>query len=372
MTLAIVADPHVWPHRAFGGPVVAGVNNRARAVLDTLDRALDVAAAHDEEWFVVAGDMFDGVLPTPQLVAAAQDVLWKARGKDGDGPHVKILAGNHDRVSVAPGDHALGPLNPVADLIDRPQRHRPLPSTDMWFVPHVPGPMLPYLESAASGFAADDPAGVGGLRTRRVLVAHLGIVDGRTPPHLVAQEDAIHVDALFDFMEKFDIGLLAAGHWHQHRSWERGGRRIIQIGALCPRDFRDGGITGYGKLLLVNMDAHAGIEVDVRDIPGDRFVVVHSEKEEAAAVKGLPAGCHLHLRRTYETNAPVPAGVRVESAPDLAGATAATRSAALAARGAGTLDEALAAYVAEMPLEEGVDRAAVHARCREFLRTVEG
>jgi hypothetical protein len=62
----------------------------------------------------------------------------------------------------------------------------------------------------------------------------------------------------------------------------------------------------------------------------------------------------------------------VEDQADLHEAEVATRAAAGAARGKDTLDEALAAFVAEMPLAEGVEREAVLKRCRAFLKDAEG
>ena len=99
--IGVVADIHLACHRQLGGITAAGLNTRAREILAVLQHTGQLVRA-EQASLVIAGDLFDTPHPTPQLMAGALDAL--------SGLDVTCLVGNHDQVSAAPGDHALGPL----------------------------------------------------------------------------------------------------------------------------------------------------------------------------------------------------------------------------------------------------------------------
>jgi DNA repair exonuclease SbcCD nuclease subunit len=359
--LAAIADPHVWNHRAFAGSYEAGLNARCRAAVATFREACAVARAEGCDDLLVLGDVFDGVDPSPQIVRAVRDVLWSA------GMRVHVLPGNHDLVSGALGDNSLGPLE-KPDLVY--VHERPIvvvvPGWEVWFVPHEPGDGAANVAAAASDLAGRSAAAGLDLPCRRLLALHYGVADESTPPYLSRGKDAIQVDDLFDLMGAHEIHATVAGHWHRGRMWSRDeGRAVVQVGGLCPRDFRDAGAEDYGRVVVFD-----GNRVESHVVPGDRFAVVRSVEQQEEVARLVQPPNRLYLRRVFPAavaDAPTPEGVETEDVPDLVEATVATRSAALAARGKETLDEALAAFVAEMPFAEGVDRDAVLSRCREFL-----
>jgi len=100
----------------MGGEFIRpGINKRCGLVFATLEFAL--RRAHEEgcKVFVVNGDLFDTAKPSPQHLAETQRVL-------GQYPEMQkvILLGNHDMESAEEGDNALGPLRPVAQIIEQP------------------------------------------------------------------------------------------------------------------------------------------------------------------------------------------------------------------------------------------------------------
>ena len=116
-SIAFVADVHLWNHRRCGGPVSAGINQRGQKILDALNYAADLALKKGASSLFVAGDLFDAVNPPPQLISRTIDALKRKN------LNIFVLAGNHDRASNQPGDHALGPLASVHkfNVIETPE-----------------------------------------------------------------------------------------------------------------------------------------------------------------------------------------------------------------------------------------------------------
>lgn len=366
MRLGVVADVHLWNHRAFPGEYTAGLNDRFRAGLKSLEAALRGAEAEGCTDFAIAGDLFDGVAPSPQMLRAVQDALWTTK------MNVHVLTGNHDRVSELKGDHALGPLEAdgVLTVYEVPGMHL-VDQNEVWFVPHIPGVGSENVLRALSELKAKSAAAGGGLPRRRALVLHYGIADGDTPGFLARADDCVRADWLMAQQREFGISVTLAGNWHRSKTWmSDDGFAVVQVGALAPRDFRDEGAAGYGGLAVFDFTDD---EVTLREIPGDRFVIVHSVQEQEAAGAEVPTASRLFLRRIgVEGSAAVGEPDGVEDTPNMRDAEIATRAAAGAARGTDTLLEALSAFVGEMPLDAGVDRKAVLARCHGFLKGAEG
>ncbi len=232
---AAVADLHVNNHKAFGGITVNGVNERGALCLETMESALHLAEEDRCTDFVVCGDFFDHIRPGPQLIAAVGRLLRSY-------PMRKwVIVGNHDQVSEAPGDHVLGPLGLVSDVIvvDTP---RVTPEGEALMIPYRRGKVREWLPEVLDRFH------VGGMSNKIKLVfAHFGIITGDTPPFLRDAEDAMQEDALLALMKKYDLTHVVVGNWHRPKivtsedntKAKHPEHVILQCGSLIPSGFDD-------------------------------------------------------------------------------------------------------------------------------------
>lgn len=388
-----IADVHLANHRWRGGAAKAGVNARAAAVLAVLERAVKTAADVGCKLLVVCGDLFDHVRPEPQLLARAADIFrcWSEL-------EVVVLVGNHDMVSVALGDHALGPLAAVDNVfvIQRPTVVRRA-ELELWCVPFRPGPTSAWLLPALVELGAEcERRYVGGQARpqRRVLALHAGIADDQTPPYLRGAPDSVAADDLAMMMHAHRIDDALAGNWHDHRAWDyqrtaRGGEQhhhIVQVGALVPTGFDNPGLTGYGSLVTVprtaGWDPNGGTSWSRVELPGPRFLTFTGDHAagaiEAAAEDAREMGHALYVRwkaapailgsaAAQLADAELRLGLAgAEAVPDEKEARAARAEAAVGATAAVRdglgWERALRSYVDAMPLDEGVDRAGVLQR----------
>jgi hypothetical protein len=245
MRCAFVADVHCANHKAHGGPIVAGLNDRCRAILKVLGEAARVAAKEDAH-IVVLGDLFDTTRPEPQIIAAVHSNL--AGAVLGTENRVGVLLGNHERCSAEEGDHALGPLDPVYEspkeigVWDRPGAF----CGEEEFVVMVPfqeGPAREWLRGAVEEALSN------GDGECVALALHLGLRDEqlcRENPWAAQADDAVDVKWLAELCHELKIPRVYAGNWHGWSEWEfewdDGFRCILtQVGALVPTGFCDGG-----------------------------------------------------------------------------------------------------------------------------------
>lgn len=356
-----VADCHIGNHTVFGGPVIAGINDRCRWALGALAHAARIAKAADST-LVIAGDLFDTSEPLPQHIAEVQRILEPLA-------EVVILRGNHDMVSERRGDHALGPLEALTNVIvaTDPMAVR-VDDTALLCVPFQTGDAREWFPDAVRR-AAEDNLADGALH--RVLAFHLGVVDDGTPAYLREAHDAIPLSLLSEALTTHRISAAFCGNWHNAREWSlKDGRRVVQIGATAPTGFDNAG-WGYGKVRAYSPASHP--HVITTELVGPRFFNATTLAEVEAAVdrQSVAAPRFFSLRGEVATQVE---GVRVM--PGVAGARAladqtevraATRDAAVAVRQEATLDAALAAYVEKMPVDNGVDRARVLAMARKYL-----
>lgn len=372
MKLGFVADVHIANHRKHGGHAHAGINRRARLVLDALDRACQRAVDEGCTALVVAGDLFDSARPEPQLLAAAASVLG-ARDED---LFVYVLAGNHDIVSGTPGDHALGPLHHIDNVavVDAP-RLLCLTGVEVIAVPYRAGVVGAWLPGVLAELTKGRPA------VPRVLALHAGLRDATTAPWLLGAPDAIDADALLALMAAHGVEFAAAGNWHWHAWWSAGAGRptAVQCGALAPSGFKDLGLVGYGSLVVYDTTARAWQRIEV---PGPRFVKLTGAGADAA-LPAMAAGFEpglLHV--AWEVPPSLLGGASAALAahelelglggasvvPD-GGAVATARVAAASAASTvqTSLDDAVRAFVAAMPLDATVDRGAVLQRVQRAL-----
>lgn len=207
------ADVHVGNPRAFGGPMVSGINARGRHVLAALRAAVADAVACSSDALVVLGDLFDSSRATPQLVAAVMEVLTTAAE---NGVPVHLLLGNHDQESTDAGDNALAPLAIMEGVIvhEEPRVVALRKSVELWMVPFQVGRASAWLPGVLESLAAGGKAG-----TSIALALHLGVIDGATLPFLRESPDAIDLGLLARLCARYGISHVMAGNWHDRRVW---------------------------------------------------------------------------------------------------------------------------------------------------------
>lgn len=367
MKIAWIADVHVGNHRLLGGALEAGINYRCQLVIGALREACAIAISEKCAYLVICGDLFDTARPEPQVLAAVQGVLaWAAS----QGLQVIILKGNHDIVTEARGDHALGPLAPVARVVEGPTRlllgkDLGLDSVDLWAVPFQPGAASEWLPSVLAGMQGDSGKGSPPASPDRILALHLGLQDGETPPWLAGAHDSIHVDALDELLEEHGIRWAFAGNWHNPEQWEFDTRQVTQIGCLAPTGWDNPGL-GFGRMAILDTRSRKLPRSVV--VPGPRFVSSAEEAQKA------PVGCQVFVRLKGGTpeaaQAALKAGAQhVEVRVDDGEAQAALRTAAALARSADNVDEAIANYVAAMPISPEL-RVEVLAKVKRLMGAV--
>lgn len=328
--------------------------------------------------FAVAGDLIDVVRPTPQLVAAVQEILEPI-------PCV-LLLGNHEQVSATRGDHALGPLAPVATIVDEPRSiavpgpGRPL---DVLCIPFEPYPAHTWLRRAARVAAAQAREG-----SDRVLMVHLGVSDGDTAWFFKGAHDAISATEIASVAKEVGARTVIAGNWHAGRRWKIEGVDVVQVGTLCPTGYRDGGIEDVGFMAVHDSGSAADPPWHKRSpnsttlerISGPRFVQVRALDDVVGAVKDAKAAgadplyveatvAPAYVDATREVLDGLVAAGLVTACDVLATAPTAMRSAeSSAAEGAAADgDDPVAAYVEAMDLPAGVESAAVLETVRGLL-----
>lgn len=372
MRLAFIADVHLGNHRAFGGVPVAGLNARAHAILRALRRARELATAAGVGDLFVLGDLFDTASPSPQLLAAALDAL---AGRDARA-RVHLLRGNHDMVSDAPGDHALGVFAHAGVRVWE--------TPDVLVGDRARIAVVPYLTGSTD---ARLPPVLRDLASRvqeplDVVLLHAGIHDPQlraTLPWAAGAHDAVSTTLLAGVANA--ARRVYAGNWHTARDWVLdGGLCVHQVGALVPTGWDNPGLDGYGRLMVLDTSANTSL---VYQVGGPRFVHADSPAElealraQAAAASPDPVSLYVRADATPDGIADarawldravsdgVAAGYAVRVGSEQV--RAAAREAAAAARSAHVLDDAVHAYVGRMPLPDGVDRAEVLDRTREYL-----
>jgi hypothetical protein len=365
--IAFVADVHIANHRKHGGAMHVGLNHRCRAILDTLGSALSAAEDANCDGFVVCGDLFDNVRPEPQVISKTMDVL---RGRE---LNIAIIRGNHDTVSMSEDDDALGPIDRMdADVgaFDGPAIISAGAEVSILLMPYRTGDAREWLPTELEAIAGKP----------NVLVLHMGIADAGTPAWMLGAHDSIEADTLFDLMDKHDIKWAVAGNWHDHKSWERNGRTIIQCGALVPTGYDNPGLEGYGSLILVDTEANTWERVE---IPGPRFVMATGPGGDQyirkCAEQCIPTllyarwkvgpslvGSATRMLQDMEVNLGL-AGVD-PALDDKAADEAARAQIQTVVASTGGWEGAVRAYVGSMELDASVDRTNVLTRTLAYLQ----
>jgi calcineurin-like phosphoesterase family protein len=371
MRVTFVADVHIGNHKQFGGEVKSGINDRCKRVIDVLG---EVAQEADE--LFVLGDLFDTSHPTPQIIAATQAAVSGST-------NLHLLLGNHDMVSDAPGDHALGPFDWKAagwNVYEKPQRLLLYGAVEVLMIPFRPAPMTEWFAEAVGNVLMEE-CGTG--KQTRFLCFHGGVRDHNTPKFLWSAPDCIDVDLLFDIMQRGNITHALCGNWHNPRTWKRDGMVVHQIGAMVPTGFDNAGWE-YGT----SVEVEIGDTVTVRPAKLVTPVFVNVDENESGALGDFVTTFEKRRRPPTYAKFKLAPGETPEMVEDwlkvnapgvfetLCGVSyvAATedtaeeeREAAAAARSADSIDEALREYVNAMPLPDGVEREAVQSKVISYM-----
>lgn len=356
MRIAAVADVHIGNHKRLGGPLEAGLNNRCRLAVAALRSAYQMAHERSCEWMLICGDLFDTARTEPQVVRAVQDVVEEGRARHCI--ETVIIRGNHEMVTEAVGDHSLGPLRPVARVLDSPTR-TPMGEAELWAVPFQPGKAsewLPATVEALSKLPSNH-------RGPRILMTHVGVQDGKTPPWLKEAHDSVHVELLEELTGRFGIYVAVTGNWHNPQAWGWDApfrRWLHQVGTLCPTGFDNPG-PEMGRMSVFGTSDEKPTSVA---IPGPRFLTCEED------VRKVPKGSTIFLRVKEEVDMKElhAAGVySVEVDSDTTDTQVALRTAAAISRSAENVEEAISGYVAQMPISDPELRPDVLARVKRFM-----
>ncbi len=302
MSVLAIADCHIGDHAWCRGTVLAGISERAREGLDALAHAVYLAQSLRVDRLVVLGDLFDVARPAPVLVHAVQEILSRA-------PDPVVLVGNHDQESEAVWHHACAPLAPIAQVVDQVAL---VIAGQLELVLVAP-------RTSASAFGGTQARitaariGQTSWGRKRVLGLHLGLADQATPVHLRECNDAILVSEAIQLGQQVGAELVVAGNWHWPASWQTQFPRaaVVQIGTLCPHDFRDAGQSGWA--VEIRDDGSA-----VRhEIPGPRFYKVASPGELA---ERWPGGVpdHTYVSVRHDPGQAAPSGPRIRAIAEAA------------------------------------------------------
>jgi hypothetical protein len=389
--LGFIADLHIANHRGNGGEWASGINERGRHTIDAFGNALTLAESTDCARLIVLGDVFDTTKPEPQLIAGAQAMMNQH-------PSVikRIIKGNHDESSNAPGDHSLGPLHETAgcEVYEVPTQefYVGVASTigQQWgvnviYVPYQTGVAKEWLP-VELGKLTIDPKMV------NILCLHLGIHDQSVRDEFFWADkatDAISAADLALLCHAYNIRAVFAGNWHGRKVMEfafdphpvhgHTQATLVQVGTLCPTGWDNPGLDDYGAVAFAEIDDNTGVfTLSFAEVPGPRFVNVKSV-EELQAVLAAARGGDLYVRWTAK---PAEVAHAREELEDLANLKQVkgwdiridkeeiqvmARQAAEAAKSTTTLAGVLDAFVSKMPIPDGVDRSSVFQRAKDYL-----
>ncbi len=406
---AFISDVHIGNHQRCGGALSYGMNERCRQALDTLRRAGELIVSEGCDHLFILGDLFESANPGPRIVAATMEVLSDINSRLEDGG-VVAMPGNHDMVSDYQGDHALGPLRWTSKTVAEGKWTFFNFGEDehVLMVPHRKGvaaeylaEFLPFAKTVSAGVAvgfqsegsqekrmfppACEEAGKSSASRLplRALALHLGITTPTTPEYLRNDAAAINYLSLAGMAREHGFRTVLAGHWHQHWvSKPIDGVTLVQVGALCPRGWSDPGMVGYGRVVVLE----SGKFPAVHEVGGPRFLIANGTGGLGQVVRNvwfyrkkadgvLPYAdwrvpvdyveeAGKQLQESIEAGDIYRGEVNIEDSGVRDGA----REAAASIRRAGSLDEAVAKYVAEMDLSVVVRREKVLELAKGYLK----
>lgn len=316
--IGVIADIHVGNHAAFGGSMVGRRNERCLAIGSAIRQSVDLLESLGASTLVIAGDLFDNDRPLPDHVQMVGQALRGPLKK-------KIKPGNHDCHSAEPGDHAMSPLSLMDGVVvvDAPQC---ITTDDGVGIEYLPF-WVDVLQYTPTG---------------RIVIAHHGLADASTPPFLRHGKGALQVSDIFAWMNLHGVDYYVAGDWHVHKHWEKGGKHIIQVGALVPTGWNNPGHYGYGSVIVIDDNGWRREQV-----PGPRFIYSASREDVIKDVRrAKKRGDVPYVKASCPAfEDPELEGAHMEWAPVIEKAAAAVQVAAAHLQSASTLDECMHLYV---------------------------
>ena len=228
--------------------VTGGINNRARAGLDTLQVCVDMAITAGCELLVINGDLFDVSNPPPSLVYAVSQILSKIP--------CAINLGNHDCESSGLRDNACALLDLVPGVT---VAHGPCLVGPFWLVPFQAGNPKDWLPKRLAE---------GQARGAKYVSLHMGLSTDRTPAWLLASQGAIAGSHLASLCRKHGFTHAFLGDWHEQDEYTNKVVQCHQVGTLCPHDFNDA-YRSAGQMAI--LDTETG-KVEYQYVPGPRFI----------------------------------------------------------------------------------------------------
>ncbi len=360
---------------------------RGEETIGALGNALSIAEAAEADRMILLGDVFDTTKPDPQLIAGVQHVI------NAHLTPVRVLKGNHDEGSSAPGDHALGPLGETANVdVYETCYVEQIDLVDVLYVPFESGPAKEWLPKRLDEIDSANAISTGDPRSKvRILCLHLGLHDaalrgGPASFWIEQANDVIAAEVLAAECYKRNIRAVFAGNWHGRRVMEFSFPpsptglttvTLVQVGALTPTGWDNAGLVGFGGVAIANIDDATGaFTLEFAEVPGPRFVNVRSTEELDAAVANggtnrLYIRWHAKPTEVAYARAELARYADVLTASDIAidkeETQALAREAATAAQSTTTLAAVLDSFVAKMPMSETVNRTNVFNRCKIYL-----
>ena len=338
-----------------------GLNRRGRETLAVLRRAVTLAKERGVQVFAVCGDLFHNRRPEPAVIRAVQAIFEEA------GMPILLVPGNHDMLdeTCAAGNTAMAPLYQVATIANSPT----LSEIGPFSVLSVPfdgknsmgqhlAEVADYMHLAASS------AGV--------LLTHVGVFDDRetAPAWQRTARDGMPAGELFEAMEKAGVDLAFVGNYHDPGQWFQlggKGRRIYQLGTLCPATHGDGGLVQRGRMGLVYEVSQGQTRVEFVEVPGPRFLTISTDACLAGTMSGVEEGFTYYGRLVVDLEAPdllPPGWVVIEESGEAPAEEAEGPSLEMI----DTPAQALRSYVADMALPEGARREAVLGLASRYWR----
>lgn len=377
--IAFIADVHIGNHLRFGGPISCSKNSRCRMALSCLERARSLV--NDCDALVIAGDLFDHHRPEAPVIAGVQEILSRSSGLQ-----TYIMRGNHDQNSDEPGDHALAPLEiPPVSVVDEPhtQHFGANDGISVMLLPYRSGESSRWIPEAVEDYAdwADKHYADWKYAMTRVLVLHAGIITPGTPPYLQNAHDAISVEQLDAIAKRHGLSYVLAGNWHgrmrMEREWGQHRCTYLQIGALVPTGFDNPGLAQYGTVAIVATDGDGNHSLEIREVPGPRFVKVQNADElKAMAQAARGAGHNLMVEWSVERDEAGHASAVADvlksqsllyDAEIVSSRPQTPEAVALPDKSPDAVDRAVARFIDDMPVPDDVDRNEVLNRVRQYL-----
>lgn len=355
--IAIVADVHIGNIPQFGGPMVDGLNNRARLTIQTFRLAIAAAKQAGAAVLFVAGDLFHNRRPEPAVIAEVQHACAEA------GLVIVFVPGNHDMLDAtcSGGNTACATLWQEATVVNTPQWFV-YPGVSVLAVPYEGSiPMAQHLEAVLStvGSGAFPCPGTTG---HIVLVTHVGVWRADdAPPWMKRARDGVEDVRLLETMARAGIDLAFVGNYHEHARFRDNRQEIIQIGTLNPGGFGDAGTSNRGLMALTD-----GNHVELKEIPGPRFVSCLTDEEVETVTQQLAPSTPFvrHESATPMNVSKLALGGYKHHPPPTQHAEANPGG----RREERTEDEAIAAFVGDMILPAGVSPDAVLELVRDCWR----